>query len=193
MLGGDLRYRLDRNGPLGEECTRFYAAEIALALDYLHSQRIVHRDIKPDNLLLNQDGHIHLTDFNVAVRVRKDRLLTAAAGTRAYMGALLAALALTAADHRSQPPKCLAKRSSRRGTLPRSTGGAWALCCTSACTARGRSRARATRSPTQSSHKTMSSPRVKCRPSAKTPFALYAPFFLGGLADRICTVYAKEP
>lgn len=85
MLGGDLRYRLDRNGPISEECVRFYVAELSVALEYLHTNRIVHRDIKPDNLLLDEHGHIHLTDFNVAVRVKPDRLLTAAAGTRAYM------------------------------------------------------------------------------------------------------------
>lgn len=56
MLGGDLRYRLDRNGPIGEECTKFYAVELTLALEYLHSERIVHRDIKPDNLLLDGAG-----------------------------------------------------------------------------------------------------------------------------------------
>jgi len=85
MLGGDLRYRLERAGPLSEECVKFYVAEIALGLIYLHGERIVHRDIKPDNLLLDEHGHIHLTDFNVAVRVKPDKVLTAAAGTRAYM------------------------------------------------------------------------------------------------------------
>jgi len=56
MLGGDLRYRLDRNGPLPEDQVRYYAAEISLALYYLHNERIVHRDIKPDNLLLDEKG-----------------------------------------------------------------------------------------------------------------------------------------
>lgn len=51
-----MRYRLDRNGPIGEECTKFYAVELTLALEYLHSERIVHRDIKPDNLLLDGAG-----------------------------------------------------------------------------------------------------------------------------------------
>lgn len=60
MLGGDLRYRLDRSGPITEDSVRFYAAEIALALDYLHKERIVHRDIKPDNLLLDEHGELLL-------------------------------------------------------------------------------------------------------------------------------------
>jgi len=85
MLGGDLRYRLDRNGPIPEEQVKFYTAEIALGLAYLHKERIVHRDIKPDNLLLDEHGHVHLTDFNVAIRVKPEKMLTAAAGTRAYM------------------------------------------------------------------------------------------------------------
>lgn len=43
MLGGDLRFHLDRNGPLTEMQVRFYVAEIALSLGYLHKRRIVHR------------------------------------------------------------------------------------------------------------------------------------------------------
>jgi serine/threonine kinase 32 len=43
MLGGDVRFHLERNGPLAEDVVRFYIAEIALSLEYLHSKRIVHR------------------------------------------------------------------------------------------------------------------------------------------------------
>ena len=49
---------------------RFVVCEVALALDFLRSRcSIVHRDVKPDNILLDADGHAHLTDFNVAVRM----------------------------------------------------------------------------------------------------------------------------
>jgi len=85
MLGGDLRFHLDRNGNMREEIVRFYMAELSLALDYLHSIQIVHRDLKPDNVLLDEKGHAHITDFNIAVHFSTRRALTSIAGSMAYM------------------------------------------------------------------------------------------------------------
>lgn len=45
---------------------KFYAAEVALALNYLHSKDIIYRDLKPENILLNFDGHIKIADFGFA-------------------------------------------------------------------------------------------------------------------------------
>ena len=45
---------------------KFYAAEVALALNYLHSLDIIYRDLKPENILLNFDGHIKIADFGFA-------------------------------------------------------------------------------------------------------------------------------
>lgn len=66
LNGGDL-YSLLRNlGCLDEDVARVYIAEIVLALEYLHSLRVVHRDLKPDNLLIAHDGHLKLTDFGLS-------------------------------------------------------------------------------------------------------------------------------
>ncbi|CAI9767266.1 unnamed protein product [Fraxinus pennsylvanica] len=64
--GGDL-YSLLRNlGCLDEDVARVYIAEVVLALEYLHSLRVVHRDLKPDILLIAHDGHIKLTEFGLS-------------------------------------------------------------------------------------------------------------------------------
>ncbi|KAG0367529.1 kinase-like domain-containing protein [Gamsiella multidivaricata] len=85
MLGGDLRFHLERAGPMKEDVVRFYVAELALALDALHARRIIHRDLKPDNVLLDEHGHVHLTDFNIAVYFNPAKPLMSIAGSMAYM------------------------------------------------------------------------------------------------------------
>jgi len=85
MLGGDLRFHLERLGSIPEDTVRFYVAQIASALGFLHEQRIMHRDLKPDNILLDQRGNAHLTDFNIAVHFSERRMLTGVAGSMAYM------------------------------------------------------------------------------------------------------------
>ncbi|KIY44126.1 kinase-like protein [Fistulina hepatica ATCC 64428] len=85
MLGGDLRFHIERTGEISEATVAFWVAEIALALDYLRHKRIVHRDLKPDNILLDEAGHAHLTDFNVAIHFSERRLHTSVAGSMAYM------------------------------------------------------------------------------------------------------------
>ncbi|KAI9318429.1 kinase-like domain-containing protein [Dichotomocladium elegans] len=86
MLGGDLRYLLEQSGPLSELQVRFYVAQVALSLNYLHTRRIAHRDIKPDNILLDARGHAHLVDFNVAAGFSEQKPLNwSTAGTLAYM------------------------------------------------------------------------------------------------------------
>lgn len=48
---------------------KFYAAEVTLALDYLHTMNIIYRDLKPENLLLDRNGHLKITDFGFAKEV----------------------------------------------------------------------------------------------------------------------------
>ncbi|MED6268597.1 RAC-gamma serine/threonine-protein kinase, partial [Characodon lateralis] len=63
--GGELFFHLSRERVFSEERTRFYGAEIVSALNYLHSAKIVYRDLKLENLMLDKDGHIKITDFGL--------------------------------------------------------------------------------------------------------------------------------
>eukprot|EP00250_Pteridium_aquilinum_P019643 c24511_g2_i1 orf=220-2604(+) len=68
--GGDL-YALRQKQPgkrFGLIAARFYAAEVLLALEYLHMLGIVYRDLKPENVLVREDGHIMLTDFDLSLK-----------------------------------------------------------------------------------------------------------------------------
>nr|AML79272.1 putative LOV domain-containing protein [Maianthemum canadense] len=66
--GGELFLLLDRQPlkVLEEDAVRFYAAEVVIALEYLHCQGIIYRDLKPENILLQRDGHVSLTDFDLS-------------------------------------------------------------------------------------------------------------------------------
>merc|ERR1719397_2371621 len=67
MQGGDLMGILIRHDLLSEAQTQFYIAEIALAIKSVHDLDYCHRDLKPDNVLLDKNGHIKLTDFGLAI------------------------------------------------------------------------------------------------------------------------------
>eukprot|EP00027_Filamoeba_sp_ATCC50430_P017759 CAMPEP_0168570170 /NCGR_PEP_ID=MMETSP0413-20121227/16574_1 /TAXON_ID=136452 /ORGANISM="Filamoeba nolandi, Strain NC-AS-23-1" /LENGTH=658 /DNA_ID=CAMNT_0008602767 /DNA_START=34 /DNA_END=2010 /DNA_ORIENTATION=- len=64
--GGELFNYIRRATRLPNDAARIYAAEIILALEYLHSKDILYRDLKPENLLIDETGHIKLTDFGFA-------------------------------------------------------------------------------------------------------------------------------
>ena len=64
--GGELFFHLKKMRRFTEEMCRFYSAEIILALDHLHKNDIVYRDLKPENVLLEEDGNIRITDFGLS-------------------------------------------------------------------------------------------------------------------------------
>lgn len=66
LCGGELFFHLQRNKRFSEQRAKFYAAEIGLALEYIGSKNIIYRDLKPENLVLDRDGHVNLTDFGLA-------------------------------------------------------------------------------------------------------------------------------
>jgi len=64
--GGELFFHLQQEEKFNEERVRFYAAEICLGLEYLHSAGVLYRDLKPKNILITNQGHICLTDFGIS-------------------------------------------------------------------------------------------------------------------------------
>ena len=70
--GGDLFFHIKKKGNLSESQARFYGAEIILGLKYIHSHNIVYRDLKPENVLIDSEGHIKLADFGISRVLEKD-------------------------------------------------------------------------------------------------------------------------
>ncbi|XP_063242654.1 rho-associated protein kinase 2 [Bacillus rossius redtenbacheri] len=86
MPGGDL-VNLMSNYDVPEKWAKFYCAEVVLALDAIHSMGFVHRDVKPDNMLLDRQGHLKLADFGTCMRMDADGLVRSdtAVGTPDYI------------------------------------------------------------------------------------------------------------
>ena len=64
--GGDLNYHLSLREVFEEHEARFFLAEVILAIEYIHSLNVIYRDMKPENILICEDGHIKLADFGLA-------------------------------------------------------------------------------------------------------------------------------
>ncbi|XP_026089268.1 serine/threonine-protein kinase MRCK beta-like [Carassius auratus] len=87
-VGGDLLTLLSKfEDRLPEDMAKFYVAEMVLAIHSIHQQRYVHRDIKPDNVLLDMNGHIRLADFGSCLKMMQDGTVqsSVAVGTPDYI------------------------------------------------------------------------------------------------------------
>eukprot|EP00484_Ammonia_sp_Unknown_P018451 CAMPEP_0197040342 /NCGR_PEP_ID=MMETSP1384-20130603/17069_1 /TAXON_ID=29189 /ORGANISM="Ammonia sp." /LENGTH=646 /DNA_ID=CAMNT_0042471083 /DNA_START=151 /DNA_END=2091 /DNA_ORIENTATION=+ len=83
MIGGDLKFHLNNDKTFSEERSRFYAAEVLLGLDHIHSKGIIYRDLKLENVLVDEKGHCKISDLGLAVRMNND-LVKGYAGTPGY-------------------------------------------------------------------------------------------------------------
>jgi serine/threonine protein kinase len=70
MMGGDLKYWLSQHKCFGFEASRYYAARTLLGLKALHDRDFVYRDVKPENMLVDEHGRVRLSDLGLACRVR---------------------------------------------------------------------------------------------------------------------------
>lgn len=84
MNGGDLHYHLSQHGVFSEDDVRFYASEIILGLEHMHDRKICYRDLKPANILLDEHGHVRISDLGLACDFSKKKP-HASVGTHGYM------------------------------------------------------------------------------------------------------------
>jgi serine/threonine protein kinase len=86
LNGGELFFHLRKENRFSEERSRFYAAEIVLALECLHENGILYRDLKPENVILDSEGHIKLTDFGLSkLGISGKKLTYTFCGTPEYL------------------------------------------------------------------------------------------------------------
>ena len=84
LPGGDLRYYINRGIFFSENQIRFFISNIILSLNYIHNMNILHRDVKPENLVFDGRGYLHLTDFGIARKIKTEKPIVDKSGTPGY-------------------------------------------------------------------------------------------------------------
>ncbi|XP_069070037.1 rhodopsin kinase GRK7 [Pleurodeles waltl] len=87
MNGGDLKFHIYNMGERGLTINRvvFYAAQVTCGIQHLHSMNILYRDMKPENVLLDDNGNCRLSDLGLAIKVKENKPINQRAGTNGYM------------------------------------------------------------------------------------------------------------
>jgi serum/glucocorticoid-regulated kinase 2 len=85
VRGGELFRHLVEVRMFPENQAKFFAAQVAMALAHLHSKKIIYRDLKPENVLVNEDGYLLVADFGLAKFVKQGELANSFCGTAEYL------------------------------------------------------------------------------------------------------------
>ena len=83
--GGDLRFYLNKNVQFNEKQIKFFISNLILSLRYIHKNKIIHRDVKPENLILDEKGYLNLADFGISRKVKKTESIKDKSGTLGYL------------------------------------------------------------------------------------------------------------
>lgn len=82
--GGDLRYHIGKRRRFSEVETKFFMANMIVGLEYLHQNNIIHRDMKPENMVFDSDGYLRITDMGISRELREENHQDTS-GTPGYM------------------------------------------------------------------------------------------------------------
>lgn len=85
VQGGELFQRLHEEGKFDESRVQTYAAQLVLAIQYLHSKNIIHRDLKPENILVDDKGYLRITDFGLVKELQQGKQTQTFCGTPEYI------------------------------------------------------------------------------------------------------------
>ena len=85
LSGGDIRYYLNKKIQFNEKQIKFFISNLLLSLKYIHNNKVLHRDIKPDNLVLDEKGYLHLADFGIAQKIKSNKIIMEKSGTPGYI------------------------------------------------------------------------------------------------------------
>lgn len=84
LTGGDLRFHIGKRKRFTEVETRFMMGCLILGLEYMHSQSVIHRDMKPENIIMEENGYLRITDFGIS-KIWKPDNSSDTSGTPGYM------------------------------------------------------------------------------------------------------------
>lgn len=85
VKGGELYKIFKEQKRLSEDVVKFYAAQICMAIGYLHSKSIMHRDLKLENILVDEKGYLKIIDYGLAKTLKDDQLAMTFCGTPEYL------------------------------------------------------------------------------------------------------------